>query len=135
MAMSSEITAHLVVSSDELDFSGCTAAVGIVPTKTWTRPYPYSSDVIPRKQWIFGIEKKGYVSTSDAVAELFRQIGGKEERIRSFALERRCRVTVVCDVTIHEDRPLYELTSEQISNLARLGARFLMDVFDYSSGQ
>jgi hypothetical protein len=134
MAMCSELSASLTISGDHLNFSECTTALGINPTQTWTRPYDYDSNVVPSKQWVFGFEKKVFDSVSDAVAELFQMIYGKEERILSFASNNGYRTTVTCSVAILEDRPLYDLATEQIVNIANIGAEFMMDIYDYSSG-
>jgi len=128
--MSSNISAHLVVSSDDLDFAACTAAVGIEPTKTWTGKI--DSPLVSKKQWSIGFNRRQFDGVDEALDALLDMTAGHEGRFREFAESSGCRLSVVCAVTIWKDRPVYEITQAQIRWLAGMGARFLLDIFDYS---
>jgi hypothetical protein len=54
------------------------------------------------------------------------------EKVRSFAREHNLSITLVCNVTIFDDRPVYELKPDTMEKLAWFGAEFGLDIFDYS---
>lgn len=52
--------------------------------------------------------------------------------LSSYARETQSEVIFACHITITEDRPLYELSAELMTAMAKFGASFLMDIYDYS---
>lgn len=130
MTSASRISAYLILASDSLDFAECTAAVGLEPTDTWVKKVKHPD--LPNKEWSFGFKKREFDSIGDALAELVRMLAGHESQIRSFAKKSGCSVSVICNVTIREDPPLYEIGEGQLLAMSQLGADFGMDIIDQS---
>jgi len=130
--MSSEISVSLTISGADLDFSHCTAAIGIAPTSTFVRKFDYDSSLVPEKQWTIECAKQRYETVDDATRLLLDKLSGLEENISAFASANSYKVEICCSIAIYEDRPLYELGNLTLKRLAKLNADFLMDIVDYS---
>ncbi len=125
--MSSKISTSIAILGEDLDFAECSAAIGLKPTMEFVRKF--DSMVVPKHQWILKCEKQIFESTDDALKELFRKLSGVENRILAYARQHDYRIKISCNVTIREDRPVYELKMETVQKIAQLGASFGMDIF------
>jgi Domain of unknown function (DUF4279) len=128
--MGPRISTHLTIAGDELDVHECTKAIGLRPTEVGR-----AKARVPgtgRDWWAFGFEKREHYSTDDAVKELLAAVRPHRKAILDFVASHDVQLSFVCNVTITDERPVYELRTEVLVELASWGAEFAMDVFDYS---
>ncbi len=71
-------------------------------------------------------------SISDALKEVLLEILPLKDQLNEYVQANQLEVSLICNVTIQEDRPLYQIESEVIQMLSSINAEFLMDIFDYS---
>lgn len=71
-------------------------------------------------------------SINDALKEVLLEIIPQKNQLNEFVQTNQLEVSLICNVTIREDRPLYQLESDVIQMLSSINAEFLMDIFDYS---
>ncbi|MGC1274229.1 MAG: DUF4279 domain-containing protein [Planctomycetaceae bacterium] len=127
------ISCYFRIGGHDFDPATVTGALGLDPDTIWHKRegLKYRTD-IPSIVWSIGFTKQPFYSTSDALEELFLKIWPARVRIRDFLAESGLEGLFTCNITISEDRPLYELTPSVIEKLAFFGCEFLMDIFDYS---
>lgn len=128
--MGPRITTQLTLSGDNLDVEECTKVLGLQPTAVGRAKVRVPG--AGGAWWAFGFEKREHYSTDDAVKELLVVIGPHKSAILNFVASHDVRLSLVCNVTITDERPVYELTKEVLAELASWGSDFIMDIFDYS---
>jgi hypothetical protein len=82
--------------------------------------------------WLIRKSGRPFYSTDEAVNEILDAIWPARKAIREFAKLNAVDVGINCNVTIYEDRPAYELSTNTIDRLAQIGCGFGLDIFDYS---
>ena len=140
--MSSTLSVHLCLGGFIPDFATCSDALGLEPTSTWTKrrdverlprdSEPSRVQPLPQHQWRIGFKKREFESVDDAVAAMLQMVRGHEDRILRYSKDNQLHLVVSCTVTVYEDRPIYGLEAPRIRALAKLGAGFDLDIFDYS---
>lgn len=128
------LSASLTLSGKRFDFDECTRSIGLRPVAVWHPPSKSlnKSLDLPDAAWSCGFEKSPLYSVDDALRELLSTVWPKRIPIKECAEEKGLQISVDCNITIHEDRPIYELSPETMSKLVWFGADFGMDIFDYS---
>lgn len=129
--MSSLFSVSLNVVGDSIDFDACAAATGLSPTETWTASTPMAG--VPRMSWSVGFKKRPFESMDEAVSSVLALVHGTETRLISFVSAHHLRLSMTCNITIIEARPLYDLSTDTMAKLAALKADFLLDIFDQSA--
>jgi hypothetical protein len=71
-------------------------------------------------------------SISDAIKDILVEILPFKSKLNEYVQANQLEVSLICNVTIQEDRPLYQIENEVIQMLYSINAEFLMDIFDYS---
>jgi len=82
--------------------------------------------------WSYGVEKVAEFSTNTVVERVLAKVWPRRDEIAAFTLANDLSVCLCCNVTIHENRPVYDLSPDVMLKLATLNAEFSMDIFDYS---
>ena len=111
----------------------CTEAFGIEPTEVWRQRHDHVRKSLHTTDcWAVGLKRQPFYSTDDAVRKVLEIVWPLKDKIRNFVREQNLTVTLVCNVTIFGDRPVYGLGADTIEKLAWLEAEFGLDIFDYS---
>jgi len=128
-----DVTAHFFVAGRDFDSAGVTKSLGLEPTEIWQQPRPElrKRTDLANVCWKYGFKKKPFTSISDAVNEVLEVVWPLRDHVARYVSKNRVQVGIECTVTIHADRPVYELSSTVISRLADLRCEFLLDIFDY----
>lgn len=127
--MSSEIKVGLKLAGSYIDFEEASDQIGLKPSKTLILKNDYG--VFPKYQWNVIAEYSQCESVDDKAQELFALISGHEERILEYSRRNKFETIIECNIRIHADRPLYELSRVSIKKIAMLDASFTMDIFDF----
>lgn len=125
----------LVLSGKRIDIGECTKVIGIEPTSVWRQCIKKLIDhpLLPNAEWCVGIERRPCYSSDEAVSAVIEMIWPKHKRIKEYAQANNLNIGIVCLVAIPKDQPVYELSPKTMERMAILGARFSMDIHDYSS--
>ena len=129
------ISAEISVSGQSFDPSVCTTAVGITPTRVWrqTREWLLDRPDLPNVSWLVSVEKVASYSTDETARMVLDIVWPRRKQLKRFVADHDVHLELTCSVTIHEDRPLYELSVGTMKRLVFLGADFGLDIFDYST--
>ena len=130
------ITSRFCINGRDFDTAGCTAAIGITPTRIWRQQnakIATDHPEIPTINWIIEVKDRRLHSTDDALIELFTIVWPARERIQAFLLSSGLHGSFVSLVTIHHEKPLYELQPETLSKLAWFGCEYGIDIYDHSA--
>ena len=82
--------------------------------------------------WSFGVEKVAGYSTDPVVGQVLDSVWPRRDSIAKFADDHKLSISICCNITIHVDRPVYELSPDNVKRMSDLKAQFLMDINDYS---
>lgn len=128
------IDMSLVLSGADLDTDECSDQLGLHPTRIWRprRRLVRQGVLEDRRVWYFGIRNQLYVSIDDSLSALFEVVFPRREAIARYARRKGLTTSLVCNVTIHRDRALLELSRENLTKMTALEADFSLDIFDYS---
>ena len=129
-----QITVWFVLAGDDFDADACTAAIGLSPASIWRQKRPELRDHpdLNNMNWSFGAEKVSEYSTNTVVASVLKDVWQRRDAIAAFASQHALTASVCCNITIYQERPVYQLSPDVMRKLADLDAVFLMDIFDYS---
>jgi len=128
--MSSEIKISLKITGNYMDFDEASAFIGLRSSKTLILENDYNR--FPKYQWSIIADYSESESVDAKLQELFAQISNHEEKIVEYSSRNNLDVFIECNIRIHIDRPLYELSSFTVKKLSELDATFRMDIFDLS---
>lgn len=84
--------------------------------------------------WTYGLRKLPLYSLSDALERLLDEVYVYREAILNYLEERKgkdIRASFIATVTMHKDRPLFDLGPNVLQRLAAFGFEFSLDIFDY----
>ena len=128
------INVAFVIAGRDFDPQDVTRAIGLEPTNVWhaTNDAVINDARMDTVNWSVGREKLALYSTDEAVREVLEIVWPNREAILQYLNASRVSATLVCNVTIWEDRPVYELAAETMSRLATLDCEFALDLFDYA---
>jgi hypothetical protein len=129
------ITSRFCIAGRHFDTERCTAAIGITPTTIWRQQntkIATDHPELPTTNWIIEVKDQRLYSTDDALIELFAIVWPSRERIQAFLHSSGLHASFGSIVTIHHERPLYELQPETLRKLAWFGCEYGMDIYDYS---
>jgi len=129
-----QLRTMLYISGDSINFADLEQLIQKQPTETGVK-----NEVRPNKKlvhaesfWKYSEETNHY-SVDDAVSALLNILGGAvSQTLGNYLAEHMLDLSIICNVTIYDDRPVYELSRKTIKELANLDAEFIMDIFDYS---
>ncbi len=129
-----EISVFFVLAGDDFDTDACNLAVGVTATELWRQKRPELRDkpYLKNMNWAYGVKHVTSFTTNDVVESVVSKVWPQRADILEFAELNQLTTSLCCNVTIHEQRPVYELLPETMRQLADLNAEFLMDVMDYS---
>lgn len=130
------ISTEFFVAGDSFDTEACTRLFGMNPTEVWRQKRQELVDRpdISNVAWLIRKSKRPLYSVDDAVNEVLDVVWPARQAIRDFADQNAVDIGINCNVTIYEDRPVYELSRQSINRLAQIGCSFGLDIFDYSEG-
>ena len=83
--------------------------------------------------WQISLEMESY-SVDDSLLKLFNYLESAlcVDSMLKILDKHKVEVSFICNVTIREERPLYQLERQTVKKISNLGGEFLMDIFDYS---
>lgn len=137
-----EISAFLALQGMRLDTARCSQEFGLYPTEECSEPvekgkiWPSGEPHIRPPVWTFKIPKIEAYSVSEAMELLLVEVWPRRDAIRKHLDElKKLKVQAGFGafVTIHEDRPVYELNAEVLRQLAYFGIRFTLDIWDWTT--
>jgi len=109
-----------------------TSLSGIMPYKTSIRKKAKKErEEAFENSWSFKVEKKCY-SIDEAINKLLDHIWIKRHEFILFASDNNLEITILCNVHIDRDSPVYELNSSTLKQISQLNASLLMDIYDYT---
>ncbi|MGF1670613.1 MAG: DUF4279 domain-containing protein [Balneolaceae bacterium] len=126
------ISSLMIIGGNNWNPDDCTNKVGLKPENIWRQPEQYIINGKRRIEWIIGFRKKEFYDTNDALLFLFDMIWEHKEKIKSFVNEQKLDLSIICNITIWKDRPLYSFSSEALKKLAWFECELVIDIFDYS---
>lgn len=128
------IEVSLVISGARFDTDECSDQVGLHSTRTWKprRRLVKQGVLADAQEWHFGIRNQIHASIDDSLSKLFEIVFPHREAVIRYVRYRGLEISLVCNVTIHKERALLQLSRENLAKLVALEADFLLDVFDYS---
>ncbi len=134
MSESPLITVRFVIGGRDFDPNDVSRAIGLEPTRVWhaTHKAVINDTRFNTVSWCIGYEKLPLYSTDEAVKQVLKLIWPHREPIGRYLRHGKVSATLVCNVTIWEDRPVYELSADTMQRLSALGCEFVLDIFDYS---
>jgi hypothetical protein len=121
------------INGDNFDPTALSHILQITPSEIGIK-----NDLKPNKRSVYTesfwkyCKESNFYSVDEAVTALLRSIESKSHTLRTFVADHTLEMAIICNVTIYEDRPVYELGRGTIQKLANLNAEFIMDIFDYS---
>lgn len=114
------------------DRAACTAALGLSPLDLQARPeIPLREDTHP-VEWLYGVVQHPCDDMGTVVAEVLEEIWPARQCIVDYVTRNHLNAGFACAITVHDERPLYGLSSETIQRLCFFGFEFRWDVFDFS---
>jgi lambda repressor-like predicted transcriptional regulator len=124
---------YLTLAGRDFDPDDCTRAIGLEPTKIWKQRHEHlrARTDLDNVNWSVGIDEATSGLVSSTVDELLDRVWARRESIVAHAEARGLRVTLSCAVRIHTEAPEYLLSAATIGRVAKLGAEFVLDIFDY----
>jgi len=121
------------LSGKDLDFALINSVLGLSATGTWSPKPELSARGLDKSDWYFGVTKKAFESTNDAVQHVIDSLWGHRKEIKKLlSLNKHIEASMIVNVTINVKRPVYEFELDTINRLAELGCSLLIDIFDYS---
>ena len=129
-----KITVWFVIAGDDFDAEACTAAIGIQPSSIWRqqRAELRERSDLNKMNWSFGVEKISDYSTDAVVKSVLDDVWPRRDAINKILGDNQLSAVLCCNITIYEDRPVYELSTDTMRRLVDLNAEFLMDIYDHS---
>lgn len=127
------ISAYFVIAGRDIDFSQCTKSIGIEPTEVWRQQHEHLKGMleIPNTNWIIHVKCQDY-SIDDSLQKILDVIWPRRNKIRRYAKANSLKLAFICNIKIIDDRPVYSLSPETIKKIAWFGAKFGLDIADYS---
>lgn len=134
MTSSPLITAKFWIGGKDLDISEITQVIGVEPSGVWyqRRPELRERRDLDDSGWYVGFENRALYDTDEAVRNVLETIWPVRDKVRSYLDIGKGRASMLVNVTIHEERPIYGLSADTMERLAYLRCEFCMDLFDYS---
>ncbi len=131
---SPRINVSLWITGDGLDPMACTRHLGVVPTEVRVKGEARPRKLPPARSssWALDLKNQRLYSTDEAVALILAPIWPVRDQLKHFVEKHKLEVFVAVNVTIYEDRPVYELSTKTMEKLVEIGAEFGLDIFDYS---
>lgn len=122
------------IGGQDFDTDACTRAIGIEPSQVWrqTRADLIDDPRLANVQWTIELRGRELFSTDDAVREVINIVWPKRREIAAFVEANNLECSVTCNITIHGDQPVYEVSVETMSRLVELNADLGFDIFDFS---
>ena len=129
------ITAYVIVSGHSFDPDACTETVGLEPTRVWrqTRKWLLDHPDIPNGSWSVGVGKVPSYSLDETVTAALEIVWPSRVQLKRFVQSNDVELSIGSTVTIHAERPVYDLSVGVMKRLVYLGADFFLDIFDYSN--
>jgi len=128
------IRTMIYISGDTLEHEVLTELFGFPPTEIGTKGKLKANGRTSHNETFWKYSKDIYeYSVSDAILILLSELLSNKERLNEYVNTYGLEVSVICNVTITEDRPVYQIEKDVVNMLSSIGAEFLMDIFDYSN--
>jgi len=133
MSDSALITVKFCLSGKDLDFDQINSVLGLTPTGTWSPKPELSVRGLDKSDWYFGVTKKAFESTNDAVQHVLDSLWGHRKGIKKLLLSNtHIEASMIVNVTINVNRPVYDFELDTMNKLTELNCSLLLDIFDYS---
>lgn len=133
-ASSPLITTTFVITGANLDPADCTRSIGLEPTDVCAEPkvtgrlVPSGEPYVRKPYWSIELKKQQSYSTDEELKRLLDLLWPKRAEIVGYLEATGYEATFTSSVTIHEDRPLYELSAETLKRLAYFDVEWVLDV-------
>ncbi len=128
------IRTMIYISGDALEHKVLTDIFKLPPTEIGSKGElkPNGRTYHNETYWKYSKDIYEY-SISEAISILLCELLSNKERLNAYVNAYGLEVSVICNVTITEDRPVYQIEKDVVNTLSSIGAEFLMDIFDYSN--
>ena len=134
MSSAPTIKIGLCVSGDDLEPEELTFHTGIVPTEIGRKGKCASGAKWPAREnfWVFELRQECY-SLDDVMVSLLDMVWHRRQAIIDYVESKNSSsISLICNITIEDERPVYELSACTMERMVSFNAEFLMDIFDYS---
>jgi hypothetical protein len=123
-----------VIAGRDIDPDDVTRTVGLEPSRLWhaTNKTVLNDPRMSTVNWIVERCKVTFYEVDEAVRQVLDIVWPHREGILRYQLGSKASASLMCSVTIREDRPVYALSAETMSRLATLRCEFSLDIYDYS---
>src|SRR5438105_2668886 len=121
------VTTWFSVGGDDFDAEEFTRLVEIPPTEVWHRRVAIAKEydgIVPKMAWCLELERRRHNSLDDAINEVLDPLWSKRDVIKSFAVQNRLAVTVVCHIYGDDMWIVKAIEATTIERLATLGSAF-----------
>jgi hypothetical protein len=133
MSDSALITVKFCLSGKDLDFDQINSALGLTATGMWNPKPELSARGLDKSDWYFGVTKKAFESTNDAVQHVLDTLWGHRKEIKKLLLSNtHIEASMIVNVTINVNRPVYDFELDTMNKLTELDCSLHLDIFDYS---
>lgn len=123
----------LYISGELFNLDELSSILDFPPTETGTKGTIKANGKTKHNETFWKYSKDIYAySVSDAIREILDTVVPFRSALTSYVKDKNLEISFICNVTIREDRPIYQLEKEVIQIMACFNAEFLMDIFDYS---
>ena len=127
------IRTMIFISGDSLEHAALTQIFEISPSEIGAKGQLGTNGKTIHSETYWKYSKDIYdYSISDALKSLLVEILPHKEHFNEYVKAKELEVCLICNVTIIEDRPIYQIEKEVINMLSSIDAEFIMDIFDYS---
>lgn len=127
------IRTMIYISGDSFKHEVLTEVLGLSPMEVGTKGELRSNGRTVHNETFWKHSKDIYdYSISDALKTLLSEILPNKESLNEYVKANELEISLICNVTITEERPVYQIEKDVIEQLSSIGAEFLMDIFDYS---
>lgn len=136
-----QISAYFWIAGPGLETAHCTKVIGLQPTgedpqAVQTARFVTGEPYIRPPSWRFGITRMRSYSLSEPMEWVLEQIWPRREVIRQLLAELKpagIEGSFEASVTIHEDRPVYELTAKVLRRMSYFGVDFGLDIWNFEN--
>lgn len=126
------ISSLMIIGGYDWDPESCTRKIGLKPEKIWRQSDRHVIDGKRRIEWIIGFRKKEFYDTNEALLKLIDMVWEDREVIKNYVIMHNLDLSIVCNITIWKDRPVYSLAPEVLKKLAWFECELVFDIYDYS---
>ena len=128
------VGATFTIAGRDFDIDLVTEMLGVKPSSVWHQRHEHlrKRPDLDTTNWSLSAGPRGCYSVSEVIEELLIMVAPLLPKLAAILSTMHARASVVANVTVLEDRPLYELSPLALRGLAELNCDFLLDIHDES---